>query len=58
MYECLDHNLTYSLNLISDVSRFISVVSAFDIFGLKIFKLLSPYVTVLWLLRSKLCGHT
>ena len=42
-----DHKLTYSLNLISDVSRFISAGSAFHIFGPKIFKLLSPYVA-LW----------
>ena len=41
-----DHNLTYSLNLLSDVSRFISVGSAFHIFGHKIFKILSPYATV------------
>ena len=58
MLECPNPNLTYSLNLLSDVSRFISVDSAFYIFGPKIFKLLSPYVTILWLLVIKLCGRT
>ena len=33
------------------------VGSGFHIFGPKIFKLLSLYVTVLWLTESKLCGH-
>ena len=47
LHEGPDHNLTYSLNLLSDVSRFISVGSAFHIFGPNIFKLLSPYVAVL-----------
>ena len=46
MHECPDHNLTYFLNLLSDVSRLISVGSVFHIFGPKIFKLVPPYVTV------------
>ena len=57
-HECPDHNLTYSLNLPINVSRFISVGSTFHIFGPKIFKLLSPYLAVLWLLTSKSCGRT
>ena len=47
LHEGPDHKLTYSLNLLSDVSRFISVGSAFHIFGPKILKLLSLYVVVL-----------
>ena len=47
-----------TLNLLSDASCFASVGSAFHIFGSKIFKLLSPYVTVLWLLTSKSFGRT
>ena len=35
------NDLTYSLNSLSDISCFISVGSAFHIFGPKIFKLLS-----------------
>ena len=53
MHEGPDHKLTYSLNLLSDVTRFISVGSAFHIFGPKILKLLSPYVATLSLLTSK-----
>ena len=58
MHECPDHNLTYSLNLLSDILHFISVGSAFHILGPKIFKILLPYLTVLWLLVSKSCGRT
>ena len=47
LHEGPDHKLTYSLNLLSDVSCFILVGSAFHIFDPKIFKLLSPYVAVL-----------
>ena len=47
MHEGSDHKLTFSLNLLSDVSRFISVGSPFHIFGPKVVKRLSPYVAVL-----------
>ena len=56
LYECPGNDLIYSLYSLSDISCFISVGSAFHIFGPKIFKLLSLYVTVLWLLTSKSCG--
>ena len=52
MHEGPDYKLTYSLNLLSDVSRFISAGTEFYIFGPKIFKLLSPHVTVWWTSKS------
>ena len=56
--ELPDQNLKNSLNLLSDVSRFIPVGNALHIFGPKIFKLLSLYVALLWLLLSKSYGPT
>ena len=53
-----DHDLTYSLNLLRDVSFFIFSGSAFHIFGPCTMRLLLSYFSVLRFLTSKSKGQT
>ena len=53
-----DHHLTYSLNLLRDVSFFIISGTAFHISSPSAMRLLLPYFSVLRFLSSKSKGRT